>query len=82
MKSIYQVILVPIFPIHEFICNYENDLFVGKVNGNYKLFKYKNVDFIPSLDFPIPNIDVKNLIKLEDNFYLIITKKGIFLLKK
>ena len=72
----------PILPIHKFICNYENDLFVGKVNGKYKLFKFKNMDFIPYHDFLIPNIDMKNLIKLKDNFYLITTKKKISLLKK
>ena len=70
------------FPIHEFKFNYNDEVFVAEDDGlKIKLFQYEK-DFYKSNEiFPFINDEIKGIIKLKNNDFIIYKKKEIILLK-
>ena len=70
------------FPIHEFKFNYNDEVFVAEDDElNIKLFQYEK-DFYKSNEiFPFINDEIKGIIKLKNNDFIIYKKKEIILLK-
>ena len=69
--------------IYEFLCNFEEEYFLARGGFHeYKFFKYQNNVINEYKKFPFSKENMKGIIKMKNNKFIVYTEKEIILFKK